>query len=335
MVLIFSQDFEPSTCHVMDWIIYYNYPYIKINVDDAIIEDVFIKLTNENSEEGFNFKVRYKGKLIELKNINSFWFRRGGLPKFHSKNNLEQLFPESIRNQFYEHLRTEIYAVYRYIYYSIQSVKRCIGDIYKSSPNKLRVLHMAKEVGLKIPETIVTINRKDILNFNKEYEYIISKGIDNIALAQDVEFGRYFSYTELISDEAINNLPETFFPSLLQKNIDKQYELRIFYLVGKFYSMAIFSQDDEQTMVDFRKYNQTKPNRCVPYQLPYEIENKLDQLMKNLELETGSIDIIVTKNNEFVFLEVNPVGQFGMVSEPCNYYLEKKIAEYLTFKSNE
>ena len=29
---------------------------------------------------------------------------------------------------------------------------------------------------------------------------------------------------------------------------------------------------------------------------------------------------------EFVFLEVNPVGQFGWVSKNCNYYLEKKIA---------
>ena len=30
-----------------------------------------------------------------------------------------------------------------------------------------------------------------------------------------------------------------------------------------------------------------------------------------------------------VFLEVNPVGQFGMVSLPCNYQLEKRIAQYL------
>jgi len=46
-------------------------------------------------------------------------------------------------------------------------------------------------------------------------------------------------------------------------------------------------------------------------------------------LNSGSIDILVTPNNEYVFLEVNPVGQFGMVSQPCNYYLEKRIAERL------
>jgi hypothetical protein len=34
-------------------------------------------------------------------------------------------------------------------------------------------------------------------------------------------------------------------------------------------------------------------------------------------------------NKELVFLEINPVGQFGMVSHPCNYYLEKRIAQNL------
>jgi hypothetical protein len=37
----------------------------------------------------------------------------------------------------------------------------------------------------------------------------------------------------------------------------------------------------------------------------------------------------MTKKGEYVFLEVNPIGQFGMVSAPCNYNLEKKIAQYL------
>jgi D-alanine-D-alanine ligase-like ATP-grasp enzyme len=48
--------------------------------------------------------------------------------------------------------------------------------------------------------------------------------------------------------------------------------------------------------------------------------------MQKLKLNTGSIDMIYTNDSKFIFLEVNPVGQFGMVSKPCNYNLEKKIA---------
>ncbi|MPT35513.1 MAG: hypothetical protein E2604_10600 [Flavobacterium sp.] len=56
---------------------------------------------------------------------------------------------------------------------------------------------------------------------------------------------------------------------------------------------------------------------------------KLKKLMKVLKLNSGSIDMLVSSNNEYVFLEVNPIGQFGQVSKPCNYYLEKQIAKEL------
>ena len=51
--------------------------------------------------------------------------------------------------------------------------------------------------------------------------------------------------------------------------------------------------------------------------------------MKSLDLKTGSIDMILTPEGDYYFLEVNPVGQFSMTSSPCNYNLEKRIAEYL------
>lgn len=51
--------------------------------------------------------------------------------------------------------------------------------------------------------------------------------------------------------------------------------------------------------------------------------------MKKMNLDTGSIDMIVTPELEYVFLEVNPVGQYDMVSVPCNYHLHSKIAKIL------
>ena len=63
--------------------------------------------------------------------------------------------------------------------------------------------------------------------------------------------------------------------------------------------------------------------------MPIEIENNLAELMKHLNLNSGSIDLIYGCDKKYYFLEVNPVGQFGMTSYPCNYYIEKKIANYL------
>ena len=67
----------------------------------------------------------------------------------------------------------------------------------------------------------------------------------------------------------------------------------------------------------------------ISYKLPGELEAKLDSLMKNLNLNSGSIDIIKTVKDEYIFLEVNPVGQFVGYGVPTNYYLEKKVAEWL------
>ncbi|HQB76850.1 MAG TPA: grasp-with-spasm system ATP-grasp peptide maturase, partial [Tenuifilaceae bacterium] len=59
--------------------------------------------------------------------------------------------------------------------------------------------------------------------------------------------------------------------------------------------------------------------------------NKLNKLMKELGLDTGSIDMIVTEKREFIFLEVNPIGNIEMVSKNCNYPIERDIAKHISY----
>lgn len=73
----------------------------------------------------------------------------------------------------------------------------------------------------------------------------------------------------------------------------------------------------------------SKPNRIVPYLLPKDIENKLKNMFKSLNLNCGSLDLIKTPSQEYYFLEVNPFGQFDMLSKACNYSIEKCIAKKL------
>jgi glutathione synthase/RimK-type ligase-like ATP-grasp enzyme len=114
--------------------------------------------------------------------------------------------------------------------------------------------------------------------------------------------------------------------------VEKEYELRVFALAGELYAMAIFSQSDPQTRTDFRRYNREKPNRTVPFRLAPETAERIRRLLADLGLETGSLDLLQARDGRELFLEVNPVGQFGMVSKPCNYHLERKVAELLLDK---
>ena len=49
---------------------------------------------------------------------------------------------------------------------------------------------------------------------------------------------------------------------------------------------------------------------CVPHMLPDEVSAALFQVMNELGLLFGTIDLKLTHSNEYVFFEVNPQGQF-------------------------
>ncbi len=55
--------------------------------------------------------------------------------------------------------------------------------------------------------------------------------------------------------------------------------------------------------------------------------------MQDLNLNCGSVDLIKDKDGNYIFLEVNPNGQYGMVDAPCNFNLNEKIA--LTLIKND
>ncbi|HTO16436.1 MAG TPA: hypothetical protein VLZ83_11735 [Edaphocola sp.] len=198
----------------------------------------------------------------------------------------------------------------------------------------MEMLLKAKEHGIEIPNTIIT-NQKVKLKrfFNNNNKEIITKSIKDATIfnkkKSNDNYSTAITYTESIDKEIMNKIPDHFFPSLFQEKLNKEFEIRSFYLDGNFYSSAIFSQLDKQTDVDFRMYNNKRPNRIIPYNLPKKLQSQLERLMCSLNLKSGSLDLIKTKNGKIVFLEVNPWGQYGIISVPCNFKLDKIIAEYL------
>ncbi|MEL7161167.1 MAG: hypothetical protein AAFN92_10450, partial [Bacteroidota bacterium] len=106
------------------------------------------------------------------------------------------------------------------------------------------------------------------------------------------------------------------------------------YIQGEFYSEATVTDGSttnlgDSVFMDVKLKNNDAKTRYLPYQLPKATEEKLDCLMRQLELNTGSIDLIATAEGTYYFLEVNPGGQFSAPSERANFHLEKRVAEVL------
>lgn len=323
MILILSKsEFESSTEYVIDWIDHFGSSWRRVNGID--LEEVKMSITISNETE----HVKFRDVDFDPGEIKVVWYRRWHDSFPHSKIDLAE---PAISFELKASLFSERKKLSQTFFDSFSHAE------WLSYPldgfTKTKALRKAVVAGLKIPQTYILNNRDDIESLLRLGNRFITKcmGDSPIFFSKD---NVYLLYTkEFIMNELVTQ-NDFFYPTLFQERIEKEYELRIFYLNGACYSMAIFSQTNLQTVEDFRQYDQGKPNRLVPYKLPAEIENKITVLMGELSLDTGSIDMIKSKSGDYIFLEVNPVGQFGMTSRPCNFYLEKKIAEYLISKSN-
>ena len=322
MILIFSESQDVSAREVCHWLTRYAVPVIWIT-EQTVLDVLNLRPTGSSL-------IAVDGKPIRLNEIQAVWFRR----TIFRLQNLALKAPDGhFQAGLRHHLDEEIKSIGDFVQRKLlATVPVVLGKKKHAQINKLEILHLAVKHGLKVPPTLLTTQKQALLDFYELHAPLITKSTHHSIMTTEGD-ATLMAYTESLKAEDLSTLPPTFFPSLFQKQIEKWIEVRSFYVDSQFYSMAIFSQADAQTAIDFRKYNEEKPNRVVPFQLPDDITQKLHRLMVELDMDTGSIDLLVTPSRTYYFLEVNPEGQFGMVSYPCNYYLEEKIAQYLVQKS--
>ncbi|MFA0961071.1 grasp-with-spasm system ATP-grasp peptide maturase [Roseivirga sp. BDSF3-8] len=330
MILIISQPMEYTTSEVCRWLRHWKVPHVRLHPEDLQEGGMHYELgagsRTEEPEKNRTVQVDPVGaERWQSDEVNTVWYRRWSQPR-----QLMQLWKnagEPELDKVRRHLGGEFATL-------TQTLIRHLGDVkWLNHPsdnhlNKIDVLEKALEAGFDVPETLITGKKAALSRFIDQHGAVISKPV------KEVDFFPYhgdeFSlYTVRFTADELEDLPDTFFPTLFQRQIPKQYEIRTFYLGGECYSMAIFSQADKMTELDFRRYNHGNMNQMVPFNLPAEQEAAADRLMKALNMDSGSLDIIRDTEGRYVFLEVNPVGQFGMVSRPCHYQLEEKVARFL------
>ena len=317
MILLLSEENCESTNLVIDWLIKFNANYFRINKsDNCQVKSI------STSNNLLRIILCINKKSLDLSKINAVWHRRPGINLTHSIPKFKNL-PSTIRTHLSIHLSGELHELNNFILYYL-GTKKTIGTPGLHHINKLKCLDIANKIGLKIPKTKI-FTRKDAMPV---FNSMITKSIRNNPIIRYKSIAS-LSVTSRVPNALKKSISLEFFPSLIQEEIIKDFEIRVFFLNDLFYAMAIFSQGNPNTEVDFRNLNKGLSNRNCSYILPKFIEHKLRILLHKIGLNSASIDLIKTKQNEFYFLEINPVGQFGMVSYPCNYYLEKIIAQTL------
>jgi glutathione synthase/RimK-type ligase-like ATP-grasp enzyme len=136
-------------------------------------------------------------------------------------------------------------------------------------------------------------------------------------------------YTELVTKRDIQNL-ETIrlCPMTFQAYIPKRLELRITVVGERVFAAEIHSQISNHTQFDWRRYDLARTPHAS-HVLPHHLELKCVELVRRLGLVYGAIDMILTPDGKYVFLEINPNGQYLWIEELTDLPISEAICDHL------
>jgi hypothetical protein len=316
MILIFSKPNDFSTYEVCKWLTYFKEDFFLIfekNIKDIVYE------INFQSE---SVQLCYNGIIFSLNDVSAIWYRRGGLTPLNLSFDDDNSLTKDLKKFAY----LESKSIFEFLYLKFKKIP-ALGN-QEMEVNKLDLLNLANSIGIKTPKTIVTSNKKKLLDFyNLCNGLIITKPSWEVFVHSNRNLITK-SYTSSVDLADINKLSDCFFSSLFQEKIIADFELRVFYIGKLFFASCFLSQDSSFKVEEIDVRSQYSNTHLVPFKLPNEIEKKLTDFTEKIGVNTGSIDLLV-KENQYYFLELNPIGQYDQLSRNCNYNIDKIIAEFL------
>jgi glutathione synthase/RimK-type ligase-like ATP-grasp enzyme len=197
-----------------------------------------------------------------------------------------------------------------------------------AAQNKVRLLAVAAQLGFHIPRTLITNRPESLLEFYSECDgRLVTKVLRDGLVYQGTE--RYMAYTHAVRRRDLANYRAVrYAPLIMQEYVPKQLELRINVVGAKVFAAEIDSQASPCTKHDWRHYDNDRAT-YAPHVLPAAIDTLCVRLVRALGLSFGAIDMVLTPAGEYVFLEINPTGQWGWVEHLTGLPISAAIAELL------
>lgn len=186
---------------------------------------------------------------------------------------------------------------------------------------KVYQLHVARDVGFDVPETLVTNSPEEAGAFIERH------GHDSTVYKAFSGTEEAWRETRVLRKNELRLLDSVrYAPVIFQEYIPADVDLRITVMGDEIFTGAIHSQETEYA-VDFRMAMETA--RMEAFDLPEEIEELIHAFMDRLGLVYGAIDMRLTPDGEYVFLEINPAGQWLFVEEGTGLPMSETFARLL------
>jgi hypothetical protein len=302
----------------------------------------FFRLNTENLFSKYFIDLSYRdGKLtgsiinnvskdsIRIECITSVWERRPMAP-------MNTFTP--VHEDYADVIAKEQKSFYQQLRYALKD-RKWIGypmdDLQASSKIYQKII--ALEVGFNIPKTIISNRFSALQDFISDRPYFALKPMkaDSIQIGDDHQM---VFYSRKVTKDQLNSLDEGGFsnaPNFIEEYIEKKYEVRLTFVGKKAFAAKIESQTmrEGEGKEDWRE-GYDHGIRFTKIELEDPIFSKCVNYLRRLNLNFGCFDFVVTQENEFVFLECNPNGQWLWIEEETKMDISGAIADWLISADN-
>jgi hypothetical protein len=264
--------------------------------------------------------LRADGRLIDLERVTAVWHRRPEPPVPHA-----EVTDPLLRDYVRQECRGFLHDVWNSLDCLVVPGPH---HVILRAQLKASQLKAAAEVDFEIPPTLFSTSPADFLDFYRRHNGNVVSKLTGTAFFDTV--GReYCRYTEVVSRRDVGYAQAVrFCPVIFQAYVPKRLELRITVVGRQVFAAEIHSQHSNHTRHDWRRYDLGQTPH-FPHDLPAEVERRCVELVARLGLCYGAIDMVVTPDGRYVFLEINPSGQYLWIERLTGLPITDAICDLL------
>jgi glutathione synthase/RimK-type ligase-like ATP-grasp enzyme len=264
----------------------------------------------------------HQGQHYRLENFQSIWYRRPS--RMYT-------FASGLSEAGYEYAKAEAQRGFEGVLYSLPCLWVSHPDTIRAAEWKPRQLFYAQQLGLRVPRTIITNNEQTALQFFDECQGNVaykplSQGYPRPKVG---EVWRGAVYTTRLTRSALHEHLSSvaITATCFQEYIEKAFELRVNVIGTRVFAAEIHSQHSEQARIDFRLgYGDLT---YAIHTLPASVEEACRALVRRFGLQFAALDLLVTPDGQYVFVDLNSNGQWGWIENHTGLPLTETLVNLL------
>lgn len=292
--------------------------FYRINTEDFPLSATStIRINSVASSQELSW-ISPEKRRVSLNDVRCIWFRRHRLP----------VMPEELSKAHAEYCLRESDWFLRGLLYSREVEWMSSPRSIQLAESKIYQLFVARSLGLEIPDTLVSNEPLEVRAFfSQKNGCVVAKplrlGYFDYGSHQTSVFTTRVEQDDLQDDESIRIAPVIY-----QELIPKLCDVRVTIVDQQVFAVAIDSQSVPAARIDWRQTDTDQLPHSV-HVLPKEIARASLELVDVLGLKFGALDFVITPKGDYVFLEVNPNGQWAWIEDKLGLPISESIADWL------